>query len=359
MNISSPVQYMLILATASLAAVLSEATSSPVHGMTEQELVSPSLRGLIVSDSPSRNQIPKIIGGQTVNDADRYPYFALMNGSGQCGAVLISKRFVLTAAHCVGIDNDFEIGISERLSFVEAWYTGSDTGGTEYPFKSGIVHPGYKARSVSSDIALYELEQDVPDSIPYIKLEKDKVEAKGTPMTVIGFGDTNPGAIDILSDVLLQTTVDFVPRGECNSKMGDTIGPDMLCAYTEGEDSCGGDSGGPLFLKGATSADDSLVGLVSWGFECGGNYPGVYTNIAFFYDWIVDSMCDMNPDAVPDYVNCNNVASSGSGSGGGNTFTPGGSSGSSGSGESASRDWFQEIADFFNEAARWVQSFWS
>jgi len=365
MNISSPVRYMLILATASLAAVLSEAASSPVHGMTGQELVSPSLRGLIVSDAPPRNQIPRIIGGQTSNDADRYPYFALMNGSAQCGAVLIAQRFVLTAAHCVGIDNDFEIGISEKLSFVEAWYTGTDSGGTEYPFKSGIVHPDYNARSVSSDIALYELEQDVPDSIPYIKLEKDKVKVSGTPLTVIGFGDTDPSATKSLSDVLLQTTVDFVPPGQCIARMGRYISNDMLCAYKEGDDSCYGDSGGPLFLKGATPADDSLVGLVSWGYECGGDYPGVYTNIAYFYDWIVESMCDMNPNAVPDYVDCSNVAS-GSGSGG-NTFTPGGSGsgsgsgsgGSGGSGESTSTDWFQEIADWFNEAARWVRSLWS
>lgn len=45
-----------------------------------------------------RSPLPKIIGGEDV-DPDRYPYFALMNGrGGLCGGVLISKRFVLTAA---------------------------------------------------------------------------------------------------------------------------------------------------------------------------------------------------------------------------------------------------------------------
>lgn len=55
------------------------------------------------SSQPDRlSKQPKIIGGDDV-DPYRYPYFALMNGKGGlCGGVLISKRFVLTAAREYG-----------------------------------------------------------------------------------------------------------------------------------------------------------------------------------------------------------------------------------------------------------------
>jgi len=338
-----------------------------------------------------------------------------MNGAGQCGAVLISKRFVLTAAHCVGTDNDFEIGIQEKLPFYEAAFlTNSDSGGIEYRYSNGIVHPDYNDYSVSNDIALYELAEDVvvplDSSIPYIRLERTPVTTKGTAMTVIGFGDTDPdNAYDVLSDELLEATVGFVPRAECIARMGlGQIGPDMLCAYNpSGEDSCGGDSGGPLLLKGGYNgnnnnninypADDSLVGLVSWGYDCGGNTPGVYTNIAYFYDWIVKSMCAMNPSAVPEYVVCSSIGNSGgsssnngngngNGNSGGSSTVAGGSEsgesneGSFGSGNdsfgsggggsiltppetqdppSFDDELLQDIADWFQEAVDWVESFWA
>lgn len=231
-----------------------------------------------------------------------------MNDNGLCGAVLISNKFVLTAAHCVGSDDDFEIGISQTSLFSG----NSDSGGTEYPWSRLVVHPDYNPSTVDSDIAIYELANEVPaGSLPPIRLGQSAVTQEGTDMTVIGFGDTDPGPATSVSDRLLETTVDYVNNNECARRMGESISDGMLCGYRRGEDSCQGDSGGPLFLKGDTIEDDSLIGLVSWGYDCAGDTPGVYTRISYFYDWILETMCFLDSENVPDYVDCSNVQNTG------------------------------------------------
>ena len=61
------------------------------------------------------------------------------------------------------------------------------------------------------------------------------------------------------------------------------------------KDSCGGDSGGPLITKKKIGALDiyTVIGLVSWGPDaCGGNANeyGIYTNVAYYNDWILNNI---------------------------------------------------------------------
>jgi secreted trypsin-like serine protease len=48
-----------------------------------------------------------------------------------------------------------------------------------------------------------------------------------------------------------------------------------------------GDSGGPIFLP---HPDEycmyTVVGVVSFGRKCGAGYPGVYTKVANYNEWI-------------------------------------------------------------------------
>lgn len=64
----------------------------------------------------------------------------------------------------------------------------------------------------------------------------------------------------------------------------------MFCAgevNVGGKDACQGDSGGPVTWNGM------VIGATSWGFGCAyPNYPGVYTDIAQYRDW-VDSQTNM------------------------------------------------------------------
>ena len=64
----------------------------------------------------------------------------------------------------------------------------------------------------------------------------------------------------------------------------------MICAGkpAAGEDTCYGDSGGPLFAR-KPQGGYVQVGIVSWGEDCGrgeeGLY-GLYTRVAKFNEWI-------------------------------------------------------------------------
>jgi trypsin len=220
-----------------------------------------------------------------------------MDGNSLCGAALIAPRFVLTVAHCRDADTNFSIS------------------GIETSVADRAVHPLYDAFTYENDIVLFELEEDammlnptgelVP--APYVTLSPDEIATIGASMTVIGLGDTNPVESEtVFSEQLNQVDVNYVSNEECRRDHRGGITEEMMCAEAPGQDACYGDSGGPLLLTPTEDFnDDRLVGMVSWGRSCAdADYPGVYTRISYFYDWIVGTMCVLNAFKVPPYVNC-------------------------------------------------------
>lgn len=278
---------------------------------------------------------PRIIGGSVVTDpTERYPYFALMNGEALCGAVLVSSRFIITAAHCAYADDDFQV-------IGDGW--------NDIKYMAGRIHPNYNNNDVSHDIAVFELSEDVPASVATpITMRRAPLTTGGTTLTVIGFGDTDPSdTITSASNSLRKVDLQYVPAETCNRAFGggitswfgggNTIEAGMMCAWTRNGDSCGGDSGGPLLLEGTNGPmTDELVGIVSWGISCADEeYPGVYTRISYYYDWIIDTMCELNSEesGLPAGVTCSGSSTSDSGSV--SSSNGGGSSSSSSSGPSS------------------------
>eukprot|EP01026_Neomeris_dumetosa_P045436 TRINITY_DN38483_c1_g1_i6.p1 TRINITY_DN38483_c1_g1~~TRINITY_DN38483_c1_g1_i6.p1 ORF type:complete len:288 (-),score=53.00 TRINITY_DN38483_c1_g1_i6:241-1104(-) len=120
-------------------------------------------------------------------------------------------------------------------------------------------------------------------------------------LTAIGWGATEPAEkfpFRFLGTVkpLQQATLIFDDPESCQEKarqereiyeIDDDV---MLCAINPSQDTCVGDSGGPLLYLGADESERIQVGLTSWGpdVSCAGfkGFPGVYTRVATFIEWI-------------------------------------------------------------------------
>ena len=67
------------------------------------------------------------------------------------------------------------------------------------------------------------------------------------------------------------------------------LGDGLLCAGHPqgGRDACRGDSGGALLLQDLRTLTWTAVGVVSSGHGCGRReFPGLYTRLASYLDWI-------------------------------------------------------------------------
>ncbi|MPC24242.1 Plasma kallikrein [Portunus trituberculatus] len=100
------------------------------------------------------------------------------------------------------------------------------------------------------------------------------------------------------TDTLKEALVPIFPNAVCQALRYQPyeITDNMFCAgyINGGTDSCHsvsvaslqGDSGGGLLWEGSDGKMD-VIGVVSWGQGCGRpGYPGVYTRVTRYLDWI-------------------------------------------------------------------------
>jgi len=255
--------------------------------------------GALPSES-RRSSFAKIVNGKDARE-NEFGWAATLARRGQfyCGGTLITKKHVRTAAH--GVENfspkDLTVTIGEHDRKVD---TGRKTVHTVAKIQR---HPNFRLSTFDNDIAIIELRDAVPIDKPWIRVaclpKSDQTSYEGIRGTVIGWGRL--GERKKSSNILQKVDVPIISNEECK-EMGyapEKITRNMICAgYKEGEqDACQGDSGGPMHRFLDSSQDSSsimeVIGIVSWGKGCAReNYPGVYTRVANYLDWIMDHTGD-------------------------------------------------------------------
>ena len=256
---------------------------APVVGLATLVLL---LTVLVQSVAAAPPRDPRILDGQPA-DFGEYPFMVALlyepiEGNDfqkqYCGASLIDRFWVLTAAHCV----DFLTDPTEVAVAVGRTDLDNGAQGQRVDVAEIYIHPDWDAAVFSPDVALLRLQEPV-DGITPISLAgpaDDRFEAEGTLLTVIGWGnlDMRPNHAAFPND-LRELTVPIVSDATCLHAYKRSLTPDtQVCGGEKRVDSCQGDSGGPLF---ATEAGRRIqVGIVSWGFKCGKqHFAGVYTEV--------------------------------------------------------------------------------
>ncbi|XP_065366760.1 serine protease 53-like [Calliphora vicina] len=239
----------------------------------------------IVESASVRSDPGRIIGGRDVS-ISKHPYQVSIRRKTcescaflhACGGIIYSQQAILTAAHCVYK--------RQENSFVVIAGTDNRSGADGFIARVNkiVIHENYNPALSENDIALIILDSALPlNGISTRAVSLASEEPNNDSVAVVsGWGATTEGGANAFK--LQEVEVKIIDRVKCDASYGyDRIGQDMLCAGSDagGKDACQYDSGGPLMTN------NKLVGIVSWAIGCARpEYPGVYTNVVYFKNWI-------------------------------------------------------------------------
>jgi len=258
----------------------------------------------------------RIINGDVVTQLNKYPFMASLTATDSagtdyhiCGGSLIAPDLFITAAHC-GIPSLKEIQIG-RQDLSEPEDSAANYESYMIRPDGQVPHPTYQNPNIAFTdfndymiVKVFGLSQVEPVRLnlddPLTPRQADQ------QFTVMGWGRTVQDATKGPPSVnrLREVTVDYFTHNKCAEFWGG-VTDSFICAadFDEGEDSCTGDSGGPLIIdNGALPA--LQVGIVSLGEAvCASTKPALYSRISHASDWIRRTVCHMSSNP-PAYYRC-------------------------------------------------------
>ncbi|XP_055608834.1 serine protease gd-like [Uranotaenia lowii] len=227
------------------------------------------------------------------------PLFDLANKNSPkyiCGSTIITKKHLITAAHCVYEIDDFIP--SSRLIAMPGMYNIDnyfDENAVYSPVDEIIPNSDYIQDDDlnDADVAVLRLKRELVFSdyiIPvcFWQSENDLSKIVGEEAIVAGWGITESGPTSV--PTFFKSTI--VDRRQCNENLLRMYPSNsrIFCADGRGSTPCHGDSGSGLVIKRGNQY--YLRGVVSKGqvdhntLKCDATKFAIYTDIAFFRFWI-------------------------------------------------------------------------
>ncbi|KAJ6636985.1 Serine protease Hayan, partial [Pseudolycoriella hygida] len=205
----------------------------------------------------------------------------------RCGGTIISDYYILTAAHCLdGIEPSIVRLGTHILNHSKK---------TDLRVESCTKHPNFMFDTRKNDIGLVKVRERITFNMKILPacLRKDLNDLpQNKVLLVTGWGYDGENIVSNFLRKISLVTVDIQRCKADYSKHGsehrNQIDNGQYCAQDQNNqhDACGGDSGGPLQIIESKLA--TVVGVVSWGADCDGSTPGIYSRVAYYLDWIED-----------------------------------------------------------------------
>lgn len=203
-----------------------------------------------------------------------------------CTATALARDLVLTAAHCVARNVDFQ---------AKAYQTG-----LSIPVRTIARHPhfdlaSYAASRATADVALVKLAAPLPDVVIPAALAAPRRVAPGETLTIAGFGVTLAGTARGLGQPRMATLSVTGKPSSLQIRLFDIATRNLRA----GLGGCTGDSGAPAY----DGDGPMVIGVVSWSTAPGdeegcGGLTGV-TPLLLYRDWVIETARKLNSPIAP------------------------------------------------------------